>query len=93
MMVDLYLPNRLRRDLQMMRTLAREERLDQESFDFLVDRLLNTTEAVRRELESIEGEPEFFAVTKTGISALAAGPADTEPRHYGGLRCIDGGLT
>jgi len=92
-MVDLYLPNRLRRDIKMLRTLALAQRLDQASFDFLIDRLLTTTDGVQRELESIEGEPEYFAVTRDGISALEAGPTDTEARSYGRLKCIDGGLT
>lgn len=91
-MVDLYLPNRLRRDVQMLRTLARAGELDQVRFEFLTDRLLATAADIQRELESIEGEPEYFAVTAQGIAALDETPPETAPRDYGRLRCIDGGL-
>lgn len=90
--MDLYLPNRLRRDIQMLRTLARAQELDQERFDFLIDRLLGTTAEIQKEIESIEGEPEYFAVTLQGIGALELAPIETEPRDYGRLRCFDGGL-
>ncbi len=92
-MVDLYLPNRLRRDITMLRTLAVAGELDQARFEFLTDRLLATAADVQRELESIEGEPEYFAVTRNGITALGEPPAESEPRDHGHLRCIDGGLT
>ena len=92
-MIDLYLPNRLRRDIRMLRNLANAGELHRDSFDFLIDRLLATATEVQRELESIEGEPEYFAVTRQGIAALDAPIAETPPRDYGRLRCIDGGLT
>lgn len=91
--MDLYIANTLRRDVLSLKTLADAGHLSPEHFKALTDRLLVNIDTLQREIETTEGEPEYFHVTAAGISALQAEPAETEPRDYGRLRCIDGGLS
>lgn len=92
--MDLYIiANDLRRDVQTLKTLQDADHLTIEHFKALTDRLLVNIDTLKREIEAAEEPPEYFHVTAAGFTALQAEPAETEPRDYGRLRCIDGGLS
>lgn len=91
--MDIYIANTLRRDVLTLRSLGQAGHLSPEHFKALTDRLLVNIDTLQREIETTEEEPEYFHVTAAGISALQAEPSETEPREYGRLRCIDGGLS